>query len=491
MANEKLCSKNYLQCQDDKLLTKTRKKVNAKSHKKRVYGTDHGYFPSALGGDGIGESMSKINEMHNGVIPGTFSSNVFAHMSATSNDKDMKRENRRSAPRKRSFAEFLQWRNRAEEEENTIDPDEWNAAFSKDAYYPSEEDMDFDFPFDPYVDDPTAEFNPNTEYDDFPFDPYVDDDQRYPENEEQHRRFGSFDDEFDDEDDEFEDDDEFNEFEDDDDEFNDDEFDDDPEEFDDFDAERELNFDDEYQFDGYEDDEYDNMGGMTGQLVNFYRLDNRSSIRGEEEQEATGPGGFTPGQAAGQPAASSGNIQAPKIDRARILFQQLINRPDSSRRYIIDQFIQRLDVTESTAVSYYERIAKEFGLTKHDDDDVGGELDMGMGDEDISSASSPETPEVEMSQEELDQQEPNQQGIIRRVEGAHLVYKRQMEDGGFEELWVYNIGDTMKDSLDIRRAILAGTDIPRGHTRSDDGQQSYTLTTMGNAQLLHITGLHN
>jgi hypothetical protein len=87
--------------------------------------------------------------------------------------------------------------------------------------------------------------------------------------------------------------------------------------------------------------------------------------------------------------------------------------------------------------------------------------------------------------------DPDRQGLIRTVKGAHLVYKRQNEEGKFDELWVFNVGGTLDDALTIRRAILAGTDIPPRATKSKDGLQTYTLTTLGNAQLLHIKGLPN
>ena len=80
--------------------------------------------------------------------------------------------------------------------------------------------------------------------------------------------------------------------------------------------------------------------------------------------------------------------------------------------------------------------------------------------------------------------------IIRTVNGAHLVYKRQAEDGTFNELWVYNT-DNMQGELKIRRDILAGTDIPQNQTQSEDGSQHYTLQTLGNGQILYIQGLPN
>lgn len=85
--------------------------------------------------------------------------------------------------------------------------------------------------------------------------------------------------------------------------------------------------------------------------------------------------------------------------------------------------------------------------------------------------------------------DPNRQGTIRAVKKAHLVYKREGDDG-FEEMWVYNVG-SLKDELDIRKAILAGTDIKPGKTVSDDGSQTYSIWSAGNAEVLRITGLPN
>lgn len=85
-------------------------------------------------------------------------------------------------------------------------------------------------------------------------------------------------------------------------------------------------------------------------------------------------------------------------------------------------------------------------------------------------------------------EDPDHQGLIRAVPGAHLVYKREVEDGTFEELWIYNI-TTLRDELDIRKAILAGTDIPAGKVRSPDGNQTYTMWSAGNAEMMVIQGL--
>ncbi len=87
--------------------------------------------------------------------------------------------------------------------------------------------------------------------------------------------------------------------------------------------------------------------------------------------------------------------------------------------------------------------------------------------------------------------DPDFQGAIRTVSNSHLVYKRQQEDGTFHELWQYNLGDDFKKELTVRRAILAGTDIPINKMRSPDNSQSYELWTIGNGQLLQVRGLPN
>ena len=71
------------------------------------------------------------------------------------------------------------------------------------------------------------------------------------------------------------------------------------------------------------------------------------------------------------------------------------------------------------------------------------------------------------------------------------MYKRQDEEGTYEELWMYHIGEELKDELNVRRSILAGTDIPQGKKKSKDNAQTFELWSSGNVQFLHITGLPN
>lgn len=201
---------------------------------------------------------------------------------------------------------------------------------------------------------------------------------------------------------------------------------------------------------------------------------------------------------------------ASKIDQARTIFQNMARNPGTSRQQIIDSMMKYAQVTHSTAVSYYERLAKEAGMTNQgaddqganpmqaaaSDDPMGGGAGGSYGGDPMAMGQQPlEDPELDPEQQERPEVEftypddPNRQGVIRHVDKAHLVYKRQTGDGTFDELWVYNISSDMKDELKIRRNILSGTDIPAHKTSSPDGTQSYTLTTLGNGQIVHITGL--
>lgn len=224
-------------------------------------------------------------------------------------------------------------------------------------------------------------------------------------------------------------------------------------------------------------------------------------VEGAEEEEAPGRVGVQT-KPAPQQIYSTGSDQAVKggsgknkIDQAKTLFQALVAKPGFLRKDVIEAFVQQLGVTESTAVSYYERLAKEAGLTKEKKGEDESEMQAGGGGEDetaMQPAVQPQ-PEEEMPEEPEDDPsgDKNRAGTIRYVKDAHLIYKRRNEEGTFDELWLYNISNDMKDELTVRRAILAGTDISKNKTKSEDGNQNYSLSTLGNAQYLHITGLPN
>lgn len=118
-----------------------------------------------------------------------------------------------------------------------------------------------------------------------------------------------------------------------------------------------------------------------------------------------------------------------------------------------------------------------------------GEDDLGMdGDIDIDSFELGDE-EMEGEEGEVPQEDQDFQGEIRTVRGANLVYKRKTDDGNFEELWIYNVGNDIKRETQVRRAILAGTDVDPGSQESKDGSQRADTTTAGNVQFLHIVGL--
>lgn len=97
----------------------------------------------------------------------------------------------------------------------------------------------------------------------------------------------------------------------------------------------------------------------------------------------------------------------------------------------------------------------------------------------------------ESASEQSPEEDSDFQGNIRTVAGANLVYKRKGEDGNYEELWIYNVGNDIRQEMQTRRAILAGTDIVPTQTESDDGTQHAETYTLGNVQYLKITGLPN
>lgn len=197
----------------------------------------------------------------------------------------------------------------------------------------------------------------------------------------------------------------------------------------------------------------------------------------------------------------------------------LLNNPNLTRRDIIDRLKQAAQVTHSTAVSYYERIAKELGHTNKERKGPSSAATSDIGtitsspshqsnktssnkfssSSDFGSPSTQSNLQTHTGQAPLsptrelqgmDSDNPNRIGIIRRVKGAHLVYKRQMADSTFEELWIYKL-DSDNKSITTKQAILSGTDIPLNKTSSPDGTQKYQLKTMGDAQMLHIVGLPN
>lgn len=154
------------------------------------------------------------------------------------------------------------------------------------------------------------------------------------------------------------------------------------------------------------------------------------------------------------------------------------------------------------AVSSQEEEERQPGMDDDNLDDALGEDQGQMSDDGVEQMpeddnddpegledgpSFDDKPPVDEFQIEDDQ---DRQGNVHYVKAAHLVYRREQEDGTFEELWIYNIGDEAeRKAEEIIRDILAGTDIEDNQIASEDGSQEYTLWTVGNAQMLKVTGL--
>lgn len=88
----------------------------------------------------------------------------------------------------------------------------------------------------------------------------------------------------------------------------------------------------------------------------------------------------------------------------------------------------------------------------------------------------------------VEDNDPDRAGQIRTVPNAHLIYKRQSDDGTFEELWIYKTTE-LRTEAKIKRAIVSGTDIPPNSRTSPDGSQQYEIWNVGNVELIRIQGL--
>jgi hypothetical protein len=95
----------------------------------------------------------------------------------------------------------------------------------------------------------------------------------------------------------------------------------------------------------------------------------------------------------------------------------------------------------------------------------------------------------ESPQQSQPEDSKSDQGVLRKVKNAHLVYKRKTETGTFEELWTFNVQKGLRDEVAIQRDILSATDIPSNALKSEDGKQEAELWTVGNIQMLKITGV--
>lgn len=232
----------------------------------------------------------------------------------------------------------------------------------------------------------------------------------------------------------------------------------------------EQDFDDEGDFDAdFTDDDdldRDDMEDMRGDELGRFRGFER--IEDEDEEE--------------------------EADNKKLKAIEIYNgMPKAERNDILQRFMDELNMTENAAKTYYQKInSGEWTREDFINQDEEPEEGEGEGEDDEDELEPGEEALGEPGEDELGEPEdPDRQGLIRTVKSAHLVYKRQAEDGSYEELWTYNIDNDVRNELKIRRDILAGTDIPPNKRQSNDGTQHYDLWTLGNVQMLHIEGLPN
>lgn len=145
---------------------------------------------------------------------------------------------------------------------------------------------------------------------------------------------------------------------------------------------------------------------------------------------------------------------------------------------------------KSTFSDYYLSEAK-FKLIELNQDakekDNPDEDENDHGIEDITD----EHNEKKHKEENREPEDPDKQGLIRTIPGAHLIYKRVGNNGTYTEMWMLQVGPNHRTEDKIRSAILDGTDIDQRLGASESGEQSYEIWTCNDRQIMKISGLPN
>lgn len=95
------------------------------------------------------------------------------------------------------------------------------------------------------------------------------------------------------------------------------------------------------------------------------------------------------------------------------------------------------------------------------------------------------------SDSENDEDDNKEIGILRTIPNASLVYKRKQSDGTFEEMWIFNVTKDNKRTQRIYNDIVSGSDIEQGASYNEDRSQSVDTWSIGNVQMVLISGLAN
>lgn len=167
------------------------------------------------------------------------------------------------------------------------------------------------------------------------------------------------------------------------------------------------------------------------------------------------------------------------------------------RSYEKNEFNDEDDVDDFDADAGWEFMRKLNAQNNFQDDFENDEDNLDDDEEDIENnlddeddLNDKENNNEELDNEELDNEEKSKyDGIVRSVKGAYLVSKKQQPDETYKEVWIYNVGKKFSDEANIRKSILAYTDIDPTKNFSEDGSQEAVITTVGNVQYLTIVGL--
>ena len=150
----------------------------------------------------------------------------------------------------------------------------------------------------------------------------------------------------------------------------------------------------------------------------------------------------------------------------------------NDRSYRRNEFNQERDIEDLDFDAEWD-----FMRSLEDDDEFVDEDDEPFDDEELD--------DEQMEDEPFDEpeEESRYEGVVRPVKGAYLVSKKQQPDDTYTEVWVYNTGKDYKSEANIRKAILAGTDIDPLKNFSEDGSQECVIDSLGNIQYITLTGL--
>jgi hypothetical protein len=208
------------------------------------------------------------------------------------------------------------------------------------------------------------------------------------------------------------------------------------------------------------EDDMDSETSFTGKFTGFSRLDNEQDGEGEYDDFDNEP-----------------------EDENEFSFstQQQTTDNESTESGFGDEDYEEEEGDDQSEEESYDSIDSSEEQSDPALDDDSDDVSMDVDGEDLGDEEA----------DDAEPEDPNRQGSIRYVEDAHLVYKRQGADGSYEELWIYTSDDDVRRDFRIKKAIIAGTDIPEGEVATEDGNTSYTETRIGNLVYIEITGLAN